>query len=208
MDTTLVLAIVGTVLASVGIAATIVAARLQRESKTLNLSLLSEVSSDDLKEAVPGAVEFTLDGKPVPGVRVTDILVENRGDRITKAHYGDPITFSFNGHVYDADRLRTIPSGINAEVTYSGSKAQLKPVRLEEGEAVVVRVTSSSGKDTQITAAVDIDGIRQRRFDVTVREAAASSDYGLLYWIRQVSVLVGSAGATVVVFSIWRLFAD
>jgi hypothetical protein len=134
---------IGALVGLVAIIVTVALYLLQRRRKSISYEVVSLTPLLSVKEEVRDRVQISFDGKKVSDAHMLIVKVRNSGNvPVLPSDYERSIQFGFGGQtqVMSAEMVETNPSGIDADVSVLSNSVTLRPVLLNAGDAITVRV--------------------------------------------------------------------
>jgi hypothetical protein len=134
---------IGALVGLVAIIVTVALYRLQRRRKSISYEVVSLTPLLSVKEEVRDRVQILFDGKDVLDAHMLIVKVRNSGNvPVLPSDYERSIQFGFGEQtqVMSAEIVETDPSGIDADVSVLSRSVTLRPVLLNAGDAITVRV--------------------------------------------------------------------
>lgn len=175
------------------------------ENKDLDVAILSDSSPTESLSALGGNAALYWKGKQVPVLRVTELLVENVGNRAIKPDdFDGPLEFGFDTpedyEVLEASVTRTSPPELQPGLDASSSVvARIMPLLLNEGDSVGFRMIGTAPLSAPLRIRARIAGVKQVDLEslvLTSEDGGESSTSDLAVAIAaSTAVTVGAATA-------------
>jgi len=177
---------------------------VQQGKREISYSIVSSGPLVSVDDDLNGKLRVVYDGKPVTGLALSIILVQNTGsEAIKRADYDQPIHFSLGGTpILDYQVAYQKPSNLGAKLTEGPSKTiEITPCLLNPGDSVVLKIISAGKPEIKANARiVDIDSLRQ------VAASTNSNKGGSSPWVIALAVVFGSL-LPMFLLELWLRFA-
>lgn len=123
----------------------------QDDEKDISYEVVSSASIVSVNPQVASRVRVTLDGSPVPGIRLSVFRVVNDGDLpVSTSDYEVPIRFVFGqGSVIEAGKGDSAPPQLPFTISFDGSSVRLSPLLLNPGDSVSFSVLARSDIESE-----------------------------------------------------------
>lgn len=158
---------IGTVVASIALAAFIIIHFVQRQSKRLVVESVVRVPLLANHFSVIEGLGITFGGQPLSNAIVVVVRVTNSGNTpILVSDYESPLSLEFTdgSTVLSADVMSSQPDGIKMNMSFSGCVTMLSPQLLNPADTVTCRILlkDSDGKFKASGRVVGVNTIEQR----------------------------------------------